>query len=51
VGGAQLDHEQAAANLKTALLTNLELLCQKPKDCLLSERYEKFRQMGQVLEG
>jgi acetyl-CoA carboxylase carboxyl transferase subunit alpha len=50
IGGAQLDHEQAAANLKTALLANLGALRQKPKDCLLSERYEKFRQMGQVLE-
>jgi acetyl-CoA carboxylase carboxyl transferase subunit alpha len=51
VGGAQLDHEQAAANLRTALLANLELLYKKPKDCLLSERYEKFRRMGEVLEG
>jgi acetyl-CoA carboxylase carboxyl transferase subunit alpha len=51
IGGAQLDHEQAAANLKAALLANLEVLRKKPKDRLLSERYEKFRQMGQVLEG
>jgi acetyl-CoA carboxylase carboxyl transferase subunit alpha len=51
IGGAQLDHEQAAANLKAALLANLEVLRKKPKDHLLSERYEKFRQMGQVLEG
>ncbi|HZC36033.1 MAG TPA: acetyl-CoA carboxylase carboxyltransferase subunit alpha, partial [Chthoniobacterales bacterium] len=48
IGGAQLDHEQAAANLKAALLANLEVLRKKPKDRLLSERYEKFRQMGQV---
>jgi len=51
VGGAQLDHEQAAINLRTALLSNLEVLSKRPKDRLLSERYEKFRQMGQVLEG
>jgi acetyl-CoA carboxylase carboxyl transferase subunit alpha len=51
IGGAQLDHEQAAGNLKASLLANLEVLRQKPKDRLLSERYEKFRQMGQVLEG
>jgi acetyl-CoA carboxylase carboxyl transferase subunit alpha len=50
-GGAQLDHEVAATNLRTVLLANLEVLYQKPKDRLLSERYEKFRQMGQVLEG
>jgi acetyl-CoA carboxylase carboxyl transferase subunit alpha len=51
VGGAQLDHERAAANLKMALLANLEGLCKRSKDRLLSERYEKFRQIGQVLEG
>jgi acetyl-CoA carboxylase carboxyl transferase subunit alpha len=51
IGGAHLDHELAAANLQSALLANLELLRKRPKDRLLSERYEKFRQMGQVLEG
>ena len=51
IGGAHLDHEQAAANLQSALLTNLQLLRKRPKDRLLSQRYEKFRQMGQVLEG
>src|SRR6266446_1708052 len=51
VGGAQLDHERAAANLKMALLANLEVLRKRSKDRLLSERYEKFRQIGQVLEG
>jgi acetyl-CoA carboxylase carboxyl transferase subunit alpha len=51
VGGAQLDHEEAAANLKMALLANLEGLRKRSKDRLLSERYEKFRQIGQVLEG
>ncbi len=51
VGGAQLDHERAAANLKMALLANLQGLRKRSKDRLLSERYEKFRQIGQVLEG
>ena len=51
VGGAQLDHVGAAANLKMALLANLEGLRKRSKDRLLSERYEKFRQIGQVLEG
>ena len=51
VGGAQLDHEQAAANLRKALLANLGVLYKKSKDHLLSERYEKFRRMGEVLEG
>jgi acetyl-CoA carboxylase carboxyl transferase subunit alpha len=51
IGGAQVNHEQAAANLKAALLANVELLRKKPRDRLPIERYEKFRQMGQVLEG
>ena len=51
VGGAQLDHQRAAANLKMALLANLQGLRKRSKDRLLSERYEKFRQIGQVLEG
>jgi len=51
IGGAHLDYELAAANLQSALLANLELLRKRPKDRLLSERYEKFRQMGQMLEG
>jgi len=50
VGGAQLDHEGAAPNLRMALLANLEGLRKRSKDRLLSERYEKFRQIGQVLE-
>jgi acetyl-CoA carboxylase carboxyl transferase subunit alpha len=50
IGGAQSDHDQAAANLKTALLANLEVLVKKPKDRLLAERYDKFRKMGQFLE-
>jgi acetyl-CoA carboxylase alpha subunit len=32
-------------------LANLEGLRKRSKDRLLSERYEKFRQIGQVLEG
>jgi acetyl-CoA carboxylase carboxyl transferase subunit alpha len=51
VGGAQLDHGQTAANLRKALLANLDVLHKKSKDRLLSERYEKFRRMGEVLEG
>jgi acetyl-CoA carboxylase carboxyl transferase subunit alpha len=50
IGGAQSDHDQAAAILKTALLANLEALVKKPKDRLMVERYDKFRKMGQFLE-
>jgi len=50
-GGAHLDHEKAAANFKTAVLQQLNELSKKSKKLLLEERYQKFRAMGQVLEG
>ncbi|MBV9672607.1 MAG: acetyl-CoA carboxylase carboxyltransferase subunit alpha [Verrucomicrobia bacterium] len=49
-GGAHRDHNKAAANLKEALVTALSELEDKPLQVLLEERYEKYRQMGQVLE-
>jgi acetyl-CoA carboxylase carboxyl transferase subunit alpha len=49
-GGAHYDHELAADNLKVALLASLDLLAKKPISQLLTERYDKFRNMGQVLE-
>jgi acetyl-CoA carboxylase carboxyl transferase subunit alpha len=46
-GGAHLDHEAAAAQLKAVLERSLdELLC-VPMSGLLERRYEKFRRMGQ----
>jgi acetyl-CoA carboxylase carboxyl transferase subunit alpha len=46
-GGAHLDHEAAAAQLKPVLERSLdELLC-VPISGLLERRYEKFRRMGQ----
>jgi acetyl-CoA carboxylase carboxyl transferase subunit alpha len=51
LGGAHLDHEQAATNLKTAVLQQLDELSKKSKKLLLEERYQKFRAMGQVSEG
>src|SRR6201984_2124607 len=51
LGGAHLDHEKAAANLKTTLLQQLDELSKKSKKLLLEERYQKFRAMGEVLEG
>jgi acetyl-CoA carboxylase carboxyl transferase subunit alpha len=51
LGGAHLDHEKAAANLKTTVLQQLDELSKKSKKLLLEERYQKFRAMGQVLEG
>src|SRR5712672_2875164 len=46
VGGAQLDHEQAAANLGTALRQNLDKLIGQPIEQVLKNRYKKFRALG-----
>src|ERR1700761_9264364 len=51
LGGAHLDHEKAATNLKTTVLPQLDELSKKSKKLLLEERYQKFRAMGEVLEG
>src|SRR3984893_5771503 len=51
LGGAHLDHQKAADNFKTAVLQQLDELSKKSKKLLLEERYQKFRAMGQVLEG
>src|SRR5215475_6988044 len=51
LGGAHLDHEKAASNLKTTVLQQLDELSKKSKKLLLEERYQKFRAMGEVLEG
>ncbi len=49
-GGAHRDHETAAANLRSALLENLQRLSRMPVDALLDERYAKFRKMGRFEE-
>lgn len=51
LGGAHSDHDKAATNFKTAVLQQLDELSKKSKKLLLEERYQKFRAMGQVLEG
>jgi acetyl-CoA carboxylase carboxyl transferase subunit alpha len=51
LGGAHRDHYQMAARLKQYLVKQLRELCEKPKDQLVAERYEKFRNIGQFLEG
>jgi acetyl-CoA carboxylase carboxyl transferase subunit alpha len=51
-GGAQNDHEQAAAMLRDALLGTLEELSRLSASELIEQRYEKFRHMGNFfLEG
>lgn len=49
-GGAHNDPELAAANLKSAVSSELRRLAATPIDTLLRERYAKFRKMG-VFEG
>ncbi len=46
-GGAHLDHDAAAQLLSEALARQLGDLKQLPIDRLLSNRYDKFRHMGQ----
>jgi len=45
-GGAHRDYNQAAINLKKAILKNLEELSSIPADKLIAKRYEKFRKIG-----
>ncbi len=49
-GGAQLDHDEAAALLKQRLLGNLRELRGVDSLELLSRRHQKFRQMGRFFE-
>ncbi|MBN2162123.1 MAG: acetyl-CoA carboxylase carboxyltransferase subunit alpha [Pontiellaceae bacterium] len=49
-GGAHMDHAAMAANLKAALLRNLEELLAKTPEEIMQDRYDKFRAMG-IFEG
>jgi acetyl-CoA carboxylase carboxyl transferase subunit alpha len=50
-GGAHVDSEAAAKTLKTSLEENLATLRKKSMSALLDERYQKYRNIGQVIEG
>jgi acetyl-CoA carboxylase carboxyl transferase subunit alpha len=50
IGGAHTDYAVSAANLKSALLTQLAVLKGIPPDQRLQDRYSKFRAFGQVHE-
>jgi acetyl-CoA carboxylase carboxyl transferase subunit alpha len=50
IGGAHTDYAISAANLKSALLSQLAVLKGIPPDQRLQERYSKFRAFGQVHE-
>ena len=47
LGGAHQDHAAAIANLKKAVIRQLDELKKIPTDQLLAERYEKFRRVGE----
>ena len=46
-GGAHTNHDEAARQLRRALLQELADLQSKTKRRLVSERYKKFRRMGE----
>lgn len=46
IGGAHMDFEHTAKNIKTAILRNLEELLKIPVDVLIPLRIKKFRNMG-----
>lgn len=51
LGGAHRDHYQMAARMKQYLTKQVRELSEKPKDELVAARYEKFRHIGQFIEG
>jgi acetyl-CoA carboxylase carboxyl transferase subunit alpha len=51
LGGAHRDHREAAVNLKSFLLHALRGIAEQPRPELLQRRYEKFRRMGDFIEG
>jgi len=50
LGGAHRNPQQAATNLQTWILAQLQSLKGVNTDDLLNRRYERFRNLGQVLE-
>jgi acetyl-CoA carboxylase carboxyl transferase subunit alpha len=51
LGAAHFDHREAAANLKSFLVRSLREIAETPRDQLLERRYEKFRRIGDFIEG
>ncbi|MEO0128446.1 MAG: acetyl-CoA carboxylase carboxyltransferase subunit alpha [candidate division WOR-3 bacterium] len=46
LGGAHMDYQKTAENIKSAVLKNLDELLQIPVDELIEKRIEKYRKMG-----
>ena len=51
LGGAHRDHRETASTLKSFLTRSLREIAKTPRADLLDRRYEKFRKMGDYLEG
>jgi len=51
LGGAHRNHHQTAAKMKLFLLRSLQDLKTQTPDQLLEHRYDRFRQLGEFLEG
>lgn len=51
VGGAHLDPEGAAGELRRTLIDVLDDLCRQETNDLLQQRYQKFRGMGDFTDG
>lgn len=51
LGGAHQDHAKAIANLRDAVVRNLDEIAKIPMDELLERRYEKFRKIGEFAAG
>ena len=49
-GGAHRNHEQAAENVRIAILKHLEVLSKVPVADLLEQRYQRFRKLGKFSE-
>jgi acetyl-CoA carboxylase carboxyl transferase subunit alpha len=47
LGGAHQDHAAAIANLRKAVLAEIDTLSKIPTDELLEQRYQKFRRVGE----
>ena len=48
LGGAHVDAQTAAKNVKRSIVKNLNAISQTGIDELLSSRYDKYRRMGDV---
>lgn len=51
VGGAHRDHRETAAAVKPFLIRSLREIAELPREALLQRRYDKFRRMGEFIEG